>query len=99
MKRRDLIARYVVLAMEERGVMSMQEIYDAVMAQYVRLNRGFVRNWKDQIRNTLQGYCRGCPEHARRSGDDYFVHHGRGAWSCKITAAAHFPVLRAAAKV
>ena len=91
MRKRELIVRYVVIAMEGRGRMSNQTIYDAVKEQYIRFKRPMVLNWKHQIRETLQAHCRSCPEYSRRGAGDYFVRHGRGYWSCKVTAAAIFP--------
>ena len=41
-------------------------------------------NWESEVLQTLQAHCPGRPQHNGR--DDFFVWHGRGYWSCKITS-------------
>jgi hypothetical protein len=74
----------VVGAMEGRGTMSNNEIYRAVKMQAEKVSWGLAKEWEAQVRETLQAYCPGRPEHEKRGRPgDYFVFHADGYWSCK----------------
>jgi hypothetical protein len=74
---------YLIGAMMGRGKMSNGEIYRAVKAECEKAGKELPPSWKDLIRDTLQT---GCPKSRGHNGrDDFFVWHGRGYWSCKVT--------------
>ena len=77
----------VLMAMRGRGVMSLGEIYAAVEPLFRRLSRVKRASWKGQVRETLQAFCPTCRNYERRGTANYFVHHGRGLWSCGRPAA------------
>jgi hypothetical protein len=83
---RDLspMSQYLIWAMEGRGEMSNRAIYRAVKAVCETHGRKLPPDWEAEIRQTLQACCPGRPQHNGR--DDFFVWHGRGYWSCKVTS-------------
>lgn len=78
------MSRYLVWAMEGRGKMSNQAIYREIKRVCKQHGRELPPNWEAEVRHTLQACCPGRPQHNGR--DDFFVWHGRGYWSCKITS-------------
>jgi len=74
------MAQYLIWAME----VSNQAIYREVKNVCKKYGRLLPSNWESEIRQTLQAHCPGRPQHNGR--DDFFVWHGRGYWSCKVTS-------------
>jgi hypothetical protein len=75
----------LILAMKGRGKMGNQAIYRAFERVSNARGRKLAPKWQDQVREVLQAHCAGTPTHERRGRPgDYFVHHARGFWSCKV---------------
>ncbi len=77
------MARYLIWAMEGRGIMTTQAIYRAVKKKCAEFDRPLPDKWESEIRQTLQAHCPSRPQWNRK--DDFFVYHRRGYWSCKVT--------------
>jgi hypothetical protein len=82
--KRDLstMAQYLIWAMENRRPVTNQEIYRAVEGACARHGRELPNQWEAAVRQTLQAHCSSSPQYNGR--DDFFVHHERGLWSCKV---------------
>jgi hypothetical protein len=82
---KDLVhfVQYLIWAMEGRGVMPTPEIYRTVARRSARAGRALPCHWEAEIRQTLQAHCASRPQYKGRG--DFFVYHGPGRWSCKVT--------------
>lgn len=79
------VAEGLVWAMQERGPMHLQSIYRAYEKTQHDLKgimRPLTREFEATIRRTLQDHCSSSPRF--KGGDDLFVHHERGRWSCNV---------------
>jgi hypothetical protein len=77
------MVRYLVWAMEGRGIMTNDMIYRAVDKECRQFGRALPNEWEAEIRQTLQAHCPSRPQWNKK--DDFFVYHRRGHWSCKVT--------------
>jgi hypothetical protein len=76
-------AWYVMEAMQGGQPMPMRKIYMAVQAVWRRYDyEPPMKEWKSEIRRILQRHCPSCKDHNGK--DDFFIHHRRDVWSCKI---------------
>src|SRR5258708_34383225 len=82
--KRDLssMVQYLIWAVENRRPVTNQEIYRAVEGACARHGRELPNQWEAAVRQTLQAHCSSSPQYNGR--DDFFVHHERGLWSCKV---------------
>ena len=78
------MAQYLIWAMEGRRPMTNQEIYRAVEEVCSRHGRKLPNQWEAEIRQTLQAHCASSRQYNGK--DDFFVHHRRGVWSCRVTS-------------
>jgi len=78
------MAGHIVWAMEGKGKMTTQSIYRAVKNICEKQNRELPENWDAVVRQTLQAHCSSRPQY--KGGDDLFVYHKRGYWSCSATS-------------
>jgi hypothetical protein len=79
------IAEGLVWAMQERGSMSLQSIYRAygkTQRDLTGIMRPLTKEFEATIRRTLQDHCSSSPSF--KGGEDLFVHHERGRWSCNV---------------
>ncbi|MEY9124823.1 hypothetical protein ABIA03_002086 [Bradyrhizobium yuanmingense] len=73
----------LVWAMERRGMMSLGEIYHEIKTVCARHDRELPNEWEAEVRQTLQAHCADSRQY--KGGDDLFVWHKPGYWSCKAT--------------
>jgi hypothetical protein len=76
--------QYLIWSMEGRGVMRMPDIYHAVQRYCARHGRALPDQWEAMVRQTLQAHCASRPRY--EGGEDFFVYHERGLWSCKVAS-------------
>jgi hypothetical protein len=83
---RDLapMAQYLIWAMEGWGMMTNDVIYQALKRVSHEHGRQLPDHWESHVREILQTHCPSRPQWNGK--DDFFVYHGRGHWSCKVTS-------------
>lgn len=72
--------QYLIWAMEGRGVMRTQDIYNSVKHWCAKMGRQLPPKWEEAVRQTLQAHCSSRPQYKGR--EDCFAYHGPGYWSC-----------------
>lgn len=77
------MVRYLILAMEGRGRMSNRAIHRAVKQ---RFGSELPDHWESEVRQILHAFC--CTQPGYNGSNNFFVHHGRGHWSSKVTSSA-----------
>jgi hypothetical protein len=80
--RNRAVADLLVRTMQGRGKMSNGDIYYQVAAVCRELGEPVPSN--DHVRSALQAFCLTAKQYC--GGDDLFVHHDFGRWSCKAVA-------------